>query len=142
MKVEIDKAIITKIEDKIICLQFKDGVDFEEDDAIETDKIFYDLCEGKPFCSLIDARVYGSISSKAREFFANDKLVKDIRIAEAFVLNNLATRMLAKFYINFNKPNNPIKIFSNVDDAKRWLSEIYEERINEFSLNNLKENKA
>ena len=124
--VEIEKAYIKKINDKIICLEFKNGVDFELEDAIETDKIYYELCDGKPFCSLIDARVYGSISSEARDFFAHDDLVKDIRIAEAFVITNLGIRMLAKFYITFNKPNNPIKIYNKYDDAYKWLESQYD----------------
>lgn len=140
--IEIEKAFIKKINDKIICLEFKDGVDFELEDAEETDKAYYELCEGKPFCSLIDARVYGSISSEARAFFAHDDLVKDIRIAEAFVITSLGIRMLAKFYIQFNRPDNPVKIFSNTKDATNWLEEMYNARIGQYQFEKSNNNQA
>lgn len=136
--IEIEKAFIKKINDKIICLEFKDGVDFELEDAVATDRVCYELCEGKPFCSLIDARVYGSISSEARAFFAHDELIKDIRIAEAFVITSLGIRMLAKFYIQFNRPENPVKIFSNSKDAISWLEDMYNSRISQYELENSK----
>lgn len=130
-KVELEKAWVEQVDEKIIRLNFKDGVEIELKDAIEINKTFYTICKGKPFLSLIDARVYGSITADARDFFAKDVLVKDIRIAEAFVLNNLAIRLFARFYIKFSRPSNPIKIFSELDQAKAWLYSQYDQNIGE-----------
>ena len=120
-RIELDKAFIELIEGNISVLEFKQDVVIELRDAIEINKAIYSMVKGQSFLSLIDARVYGSITADAREFFAKDELTKDIRIAEAFVIVNLPTRLFAKFYIKINKPANPIKIFSDFDDAKIWL---------------------
>jgi len=119
--IELEKAFIELLEGNVVLLKFKEDVVFELRDAIETNKVIYAMVKGKPFLSLVDARIYGSISSDARDFFAKDLLTKDIRIAEAIVLNNLPTRLFAKFYIKISRLAHPVKIFSDLEDAKLWL---------------------
>ena len=120
-KIELEKSFIEILNGNIVQLKFKNDVAFDLRDAIETNKAIYSLIKGKPFLSLVDARVYGSISADARDFFAKDFLTKDIRIAEAIVINNLPTRLFAKFYIKVSRPANVVKIFSDIEDAKLWL---------------------
>jgi hypothetical protein len=119
--IELEKGFIELLERNIILLKFKEDGVFELRDAIEANKAIYSIVKGKPFLSLVDARVYGSISAGAREFFAKDTLTKEIKIAEAIVINNLTARLYAKFYIRLSKSANPAKIFSDIHDAKLWL---------------------
>jgi len=42
-------------------------------------------------------------------------------IADALVINNLAHRLLASFYLRYNKPIKPTRIFYNKDKALNWL---------------------
>jgi hypothetical protein len=119
--IELEKGFIELLERNIILLKFKEDGVFELRDAIEANKAIYSIVKGKPFLSLVDARVYGSISAGAREFFAKDTLTKEIKIAEAIVINNLTARLYAKFYIRLSKSANPAKIFSDIHDANLWL---------------------
>lgn len=121
-KIELEKASVEQINENTILLKFKEDVNFELRDAIEVNKVVYSIMKGKPFLSLVDAQVYGHISTEARAFFAKDILTKDSRIAEAFVINNLSTRLFVRFYMQFNKASNPMKIFSDIDDAQIWLN--------------------
>ena len=117
------KAIVTKITDRIVLLEFKPDIIFELEDATEVNTIIYDLIKGQPFLSLIDiSNRYGSISAEARDYFAKDQKTKNIRLAEAFVVNNLPMRILANFYKQFHKPPNPIKFFKNKKEAVNWLN--------------------
>ena len=120
-EIELDKGFIQVLEKNIILLKFKEDGAFDLRDAIETNKAIYSIVKGKPFLSLIDARKYGSISASAREFLAKDTLTKEIKIAEAIVINTLPARLYAKFYIRLSKLANPAKIFSDIHDAKLWL---------------------
>ena len=43
--------------------------------------------------------------------------------ADAFVLNSMAQKILANFYIKFNKPERPTKFFNNADEALIWLKQ-------------------
>lgn len=42
-------------------------------------------------------------------------------IADALVINNLAHKILANFYVKFNKPVKPTKIFESREKAIKWL---------------------
>ncbi len=119
------KAIISKITDKIVLLEFKPDVVIELEDAVEVNTIIYNLVEGKPFLSLVNvSNRYGSISTEARDHFAKDPKTQNIRLAEAFIVTNLPMRILANFYKQFHKPNNPIKFFSNKKEAIDWLNSL------------------
>ena len=125
-KVEISKATLYKINDYTICLIYKSNINFELDDAIETNNVIYEMAEGKPFVVLVDGRgVYGNITNEARNYFVTDVKTKDIRLAEAILIDNLPARIFARFYIKVNKPNNPVQIFSKKDEAEKWLEHIY-----------------
>jgi len=119
--IELAKGFIEVLEGNVVLLKFKEDVVFELRDAIEANKAIYSAVKGKPFLSLVDARIYGSISAGAREFFAKDTLTKEIKIAEAIVINNLPSRLYAKFYVRLSRPANPVKIFNDINDAKLWL---------------------
>lgn len=41
--------------------------------------------------------------------------------ATAIVITNLAYKLIAEFYMKFNKPKRPYKIFKNEKDAVEWL---------------------
>ena len=42
-------------------------------------------------------------------------------IADAIVTSTLSLNMVAKFYIQFNKPHMPTKVFKSRDEAIQWL---------------------
>ncbi len=122
--IELEKAHLYLIEEGFTLLQFKDQVDFEIEDAIEVDDKTYEFVEGKSFVTLVDARnIRSNMSHEAREFFATDKKIVAIRKAQAIVVNNLHSRLIANFYMTFHKPANPIKIFNDYDKAENWIRE-------------------
>lgn len=41
--------------------------------------------------------------------------------ADAFVLNSIAQKILANFYVKINKPERPTKFFNNSEEALIWL---------------------
>jgi hypothetical protein len=44
-------------------------------------------------------------------------------IAEAYVIASLSQKILAKFYLNFNKPARPTRMFGAIPEAVTWLKE-------------------
>jgi hypothetical protein len=79
------------------------------------------LTAGKRMPVLIDARNYVSMTKEAREYFSKNEIVEGKRIAEALLVNNLASKLMAKAYTVFNKPDNPHKIFTSENEAVKWL---------------------
>jgi len=41
--------------------------------------------------------------------------------ADAFIINSAAMQLIANFYLKINKPYRPTKMFTNEDDAIKWL---------------------
>ena len=126
--IKLAKAQLYLIEEGFTLLVFNDKVSFELEDAIEVDEITYDLIEGAPFVTLVDARnIRSNISHEARDFFAKNEKIARIRKGQAIVVNNLHTKIIANFYMKFHKPENPVKIFSNYKKAENWLIKIRSE---------------
>jgi hypothetical protein len=78
------------------------------------------LTEGAMHCAFIKALGNIDISSDARKYGSNPEIQQNL-IAQAVLVNSLATRIAGNFYIRFNKPPKPTRIFTNPEDAKSWL---------------------
>ena len=62
---------------------------------------------------------YASIDDEARKFVAKDQI--KYATASAIINTSLAQSLIANFYIKFNKPMVPTRIFTNKEDAEKWL---------------------
>lgn len=81
----------------------------------------YDLVNSGLYLGLNDARGPNlEISKEAREVYSNNKSLKKTR-AQAVLVNDLGTRILLNFFVNFNKPTVPVKLFNSFDKALEWL---------------------
>lgn len=79
------------------------------------------------YAVLIDVRKNTSAPPETRTFMANYNPPK--RKATALITNFiLAAQLVANFYIKFHKPKTPTKIFSDNEEAIKWLNEkLYED---------------
>jgi len=124
--IETSKALLKLLDDNIIYLRYKTDSYFELEDAIEVNTHIFNLAKGKHYSVIVDGRgVFGNITNEARMHYVNDPKTKNIRLAEAIILDNLPARIFARFYMKVNKPNNPVKIFSNEIEAEKWIYAIY-----------------
>ncbi len=121
---QLTHAEIIHLQDKLYLLKFDDDYEIELEDAIEIDQAFIKITNNQPFCVVLDVRnKYSSVSNEARNFFANDPEILAIRKKIAIVINNMPTRIIANFFVRFNQPQTPTKVFNDYDKAIDWLSE-------------------
>ncbi len=121
-EIELEKAFLYLVGDNLTILKFKDNVSFKLEDAVEVNEITFNWIKGKSFTTLVDAtNIRSDISEEAKDFFSNDKKITDLQKAQALVLNSLHNRIIATFYMKFQKPSMPVKIFSDIDKALDWL---------------------
>ncbi len=59
-------------------------------------------------------------SLESREYWAEEDS-SPYTLAEAFVMRWLPMKLIGNFYLNFNKPPRPKRIFTNRDEAAEWL---------------------
>lgn len=60
-----------------------------------------------------------TFTEDAKKFSANEGV--SYSISEAFVLNNGMLKILGNFYLRFNRPKVPTRLFSNEEEARKWL---------------------
>lgn len=86
--------------------------------------IYYkDITDGKLMRFLFLAAENVTINKEARD---NAVTMEDKAMtgASAVVVNSLPYKLIANFYLQFNKPKRPYKVFSNEEDAITWLKTI------------------
>jgi hypothetical protein len=76
------------------------------------------LTGGKAVPILADIRKWKSMTRGARSYYGN---ATGLIAAVALLVGSPASRMTANFFIGLNKPNVPTQMFTNEDDAIRWL---------------------
>ena len=59
-------------------------------------------------------------SYEVRQFVAQED-ANPYSAADAFIVTSLPQKLIANFYLKFNKPARPTKLFSKKEDAVKWL---------------------
>ncbi|WP_306642428.1 DUF7793 family protein [Sanyastnella coralliicola] len=81
------------------------------------------ISKGNKYKMLYIPEPGANISPELRDTLA-DPSRADRVIADAMVVANFPHRLLADFYLRFNKPAVPTKLFSNEEAARRWLETV------------------
>jgi hypothetical protein len=118
---EHNNAYIYKLENGIIKVQIKDNVSIEEKDIIEIKNINTELSNRKQYFLLFIAGKDAHISKEARELSAEEEMSKN-KLAQAFVINSLAQKIIVDFFINVQKPSVLTKVFTDEEKALKWLT--------------------
>lgn len=103
-------------------IRFKDESIVDLAEAKIHAKHCIDLCKGQETPFVIDGLgVTTDLDDEARQFFAEFKPLVNIRKAQAILVNLMQTILLANFFIKYHKPENPIQVFDNLEDALDWI---------------------
>ena len=109
----------------IICGRFLPGVEVELEDAIENVRVTARLTEGKRLPVMVDLRAVRSQSADARAYLAGPEALR-VTLAVALIIGSPLSRMIGNFYLGFNKPPVPTRLFTSVSEAEGWLSTFVE----------------
>lgn len=122
--IDLPKSILELKDEGYVYVRFKDEVDFEIEDAKVQEAALVKLCNNQAYPFVVDGRVsFSNISNDARHYLAKSELLQAVRLAQALIVDSLAYSLVANIYITVNKPNNPVKIFSNKADAINWIQQ-------------------
>ena len=90
-----------------------------------------EFVEYKKHYVIIDTRLIYNASSETRKLYAESPH-KVYRYADAFIVNSLAMRLLVNFYITFQRPEIPARMFNNEKAAMIWIKEL--KKTNHYSV--------
>jgi len=123
---ELPTAFFFLLENDVVWIRYKEIDDeFGLEHAIRHTEVLESLNGGSPVHLIIDFRnIDIAFSSEAREHFAHSEGHSSVRTSQAIILSGLAHKIVANFYIKFNKPSCPARIFSNPEDAMLWVAKL------------------
>lgn len=104
----------------IVYLLFKDDCTLDIDLQMRLLEHYHDITGGKLMPFIVMAAENVSISKEARD---NAVKIEDISMigASAVIATSLPYKLIANFYLKFNKPKRPFKVFRTEEEAVKWL---------------------
>ena len=69
---------------------------------------------------IIDMSAVFEISKEARDYFANERTAS-IQRATALLIGSAVSRIIGNFFLGLNKPITPTKLFTDPQEAIKWL---------------------
>lgn len=118
--IEFEFGNVKLLENLIIKIVLYENSTIGLEESRELNNAIGKLCNYTQALILIIAENGTQINNEARIFSASQEGLK-YTIADAFVVDNLAHKLIANFYLKINKPAKPSKLFSNEQDAIVWL---------------------
>ncbi len=109
-------------ENEVVFVKMNENAIIEIEEVDELHQSLNELVDHQPYCMLVIPASGNSSSAEARKYAARLKNKKVI--AEAIVVDNLAHRLLANFYIKVNRPRQKVRVFSNVPAGLAWIESI------------------
>lgn len=119
-KIEINSGMISFQEKGIVRYQIEQTDEITLQDIKEFIEVVRYLGDGESFCNLIVMKNFVQVGKDARKYAACEES-NIYTIADAFVINSIALKLVGNFYIRYNKPVKPTRIFNNEGDALIWL---------------------
>jgi hypothetical protein len=118
--VDLKHSILQLRKDGLILLYCNDNHAYCREEVIENHETIRKICPDEKAFVLNIAGKYTSAQPDAKKYTASGIHV-DFIGAEAFVINNLAQRILAQFYFKIYKPKVKSDYFTDFKKAENWL---------------------
>jgi len=116
---EDNEYLLVWEEDGIICNQYKKPVV-----TLEIAKLSVatrlKVTHSSPCKLFVDPKNVRSITKEARDYYTTDEAM-NLADAAAVLATSMISMLIATFFLNFNKPPKPFKIFTSKEKAFEWL---------------------
>jgi hypothetical protein len=108
------------VDDVILNVKLKEFKILELSDYIEIQEWANKVAPNKKIINLFEFGQGSSASRETREYASSSK-GNTISIGAAIVVNNLGQQLIADYYLKFNHPINPTKVFYKKEKAILWI---------------------
>lgn len=117
---ELEFATVFRDINGIVIITMKDYGKLDQYDIININLAIRHKSEGKPSLKLLDARAKWSMDKKAKER-AKIEQAASVNKARAILVSSAITATLMNFLNSFDKQEYPQQIFTDYDEAYKWL---------------------
>jgi hypothetical protein len=124
--VETSVCVIEKNDLGIIIIRLKENAEIGIPQVDEISDLIIQFSNDTPCFILVVPGLGSHSDQESREYAAKFRSKRKI-VAEAIVVQNLPIRILANFYIKFNKPKQQVRLFGSEEDGMNWLLALKEQ---------------
>jgi hypothetical protein len=118
---EICEAFTVRLRsDGIVHSHTSSSLEFNVDSLKKFSVLMGNMLDHKQAPLLLTLDEFAIPPTETREFWSK-KDSCPYASAEAYIASNFSHKFIGNFYLRFNKPGRPTKIFSNHEDAIKWL---------------------
>jgi hypothetical protein len=110
-------------EQNIICNVYKKNV-IDIDVARLGVSMRLRVSERQPCAMYVDMQNVNKVTKEARDYYITEEATQLI-LATAVYTPSVLTKIITTFFLNFNKPKMPFKMFSSKEKALEWLKDYY-----------------
>jgi hypothetical protein len=108
--------------DGIIRKVFVHGAEETMKDALESGDVIRKMTAEQKKPLLVDFTPVRSIDAEARAYYAADDVTLRISAVAGITASRLS-RVIGNFFMGFNKPQTPARLFNSQEDAIEWLKQ-------------------
>ena len=109
-------------ESQILFVEMGEGARETLKDAKTNSKLGETITKNTDFAMLLDIRKLVSIDVEARHFYSANAETKNVGIA--MLTNSVVSTVVGNFFMGLNKPQMPVRLFTNKVKATEWLQQL------------------
>ena len=121
--IETPEVIIRLRRDGIVHATYKKDTVFDLAVQIKMLELNNKITGGKKSYFVYDAEENVTITKEARDNATKIEHMAPV-LGSVVIANNLAYRLIANFYVKFNKPKTPFKVVDSLDKAIEWIKNL------------------
>jgi hypothetical protein len=123
---DIGPALFRVYENRIYHVIIKKGEKVSME-VVQEGYIFLEEHGGGQFYNIYQFESFSDADPEVREWAASPSNNSYTHV-DAIVFNSFPQKIIADFYVRFNKPIKPTKIFKSLDNALIWVNEMMNEK--------------
>ena len=108
--------------DGILRKVFLKNADETLQDALESEEVIKKLSAEKKRPLLVDFTGLHSMDAQARDYYISDRS-GNLLAACGGVTRSMIGRVISNFFMGFNKPPTPVKLFKTEEESSEWLKQ-------------------
>jgi len=117
---DLEKYSISFSTDGIVIIDIKPDVEISIEEIIEGTNFILSIVKEKKLPILFIANEFSIPSKESREYLAKKESLP-YAIADAYVICSFPQKIVGNFYLKVNKPFRPTKLFTDKNEALKWL---------------------
>lgn len=121
--IDTGKALVNRDEKGTVFIRIKDGMELELEDIESINSAKDQLAGDELYTVIFSVGQYCAISPEARAFSASAAVYRNA-IAKAIIAPDLPGKLISNFFIKFNRPPAPTRLFNTEQEALLWLEQI------------------